>query len=130
MSNFIEQYQNDKKVRDLIKRKMFKSTDLTATWRYDSHDLDFKITHIKKDCEYGSTLSVNVNVSGRMKGWSWRTDSDGLCRIENSDNFRSSISRNRELRRLIEKSVARELVLYGVEKWRVNIGRLNIKDSI
>lgn len=130
MSNFIEQYQNDKKVRDLIKRKMFKSTDLTATWRYDSHDLDFKITHIKKDCEYGSTLSVNVNVSGRMKGWGWRTDSDGLCRIENSGNFRSSISRNRELRRLIEKSVARELVLYGVEKWRVNIGRLNIKDSI
>lgn len=130
MSNFIEQYQNDKKVRDLIKRKMFKSTDLTATWRYDSHDLDFKITHIKKDSEYGTTLSVNVNVSGRMKGWSWRTDSDGLCRIENSGNFRSSISRNRELRRLIEKSVARELVLYGVEKWRVNIGRLNIKDSI
>jgi len=130
MTDFFEQYQNDKKVRDLIKRKTLKSKDLTANWRYDSHELDFKITHIKKECEYGSTFLVNVNVAGRMKGWSWRTDSDGLCRIENSRNFRSTISRNRELRRFIEKSVARELVLYGVEKWRINIGRLNIKESI
>jgi len=130
MSNFIEQYQNDKKVRDLIKRKTFNSKNLIATWRYDSHDLDFKITHIKKDCEYSSTLKVNVNISGRMKGWGWRTDSDGLCRIDDDRNFRSAIYRNREIRRLIEKSVARELVLYGVEKWKVNIGKLNIKDSI
>jgi len=130
MSNFIEQYQNDKKVRDLIKRKTFNSKNLIATWRYDSHDLDFKITHIKKDCEYSSTLKVNVNISGRMKGWGWRTDSDGLCRIDDDRSFRSAIYRNREIRRLIEKSVARELVLYGVEKWKVNIGKLNIKDSI
>ena len=130
MSDFIEQFTKDKGVRDLIKRKTLKSTNLSASWRYDSHDLNFRITHIKRDGKWSSSLVVNVAGSGVVKGWGWRTDDNGLCNIINSRDFRSSIYRNREIRRFVEKSVAHELKLFGVKTWMVNIGRLNIKESI
>ena len=130
MSNFIEQFKSDKGVRDLIKRKVLTSQDLKASWRYDSHDLNFRITHIKRHSEWSTSLFVNVAVSGGLKGWAWRTDENGLCNINNTSDFRSAISRNREIRRFVEKSVAHELKLFGIKSWEVNIGKLNIKESI
>ena len=134
MSNFIEQFKADKGVRDLIKRKVLTSQDLKASWRYDSHDLNFRITHIKPEGNYNygysSSIIVNVAVSGGLKGWGWRTDDNGLCNIINSRDFRSAIYRNREIRRFVEKSVAHELKLFGVKPWMVNIGKLNIKELI
>lgn len=130
MSNFIEQFKADKGVRDLIKRKTLKSTNLSASWRYDSHDLTFRVTHIKRDGKWSTSMIVNVAVSGGLKGWGWRTDDNGLCNIINSRDFRSAIYRNREIRRFVEKSVAHELKLFGVKPWMVNIGKLNIKELI
>ena len=73
MSNFIEQFKADKGVRDLIKRKVLTSQDLKTSWRYDSHDLNFRITHIKPEGNYNygysSSIIVNVAVSGILKGW-------------------------------------------------------------
>ena len=130
MSDFIEQFKADKGVRDLIKRKVLTSQDLRASWRYDSHDLNFRITHIKRHSEWSTSLFVNVAVSGGLKGWGWRTDDNGLCNIINSRDFRSAIYRNREIRRFVEKSVAHELKLFGIKPWMVNIGKLNIKELI
>lgn len=130
MSDFIEQFKADKGVRDLVKRKTLTSQDLKASWRYDSHDLNFRITHIKRDGKWSTSMIVNVAVSGGLKGWGWRTDDNGLCNINNSGDFRSAISRNREIRRFVEKVVAHELRLFGVQSWMVNIGKLNIKESI
>jgi hypothetical protein len=130
MSDFIEQFKADKGVRDLIKRKVLTSQDLRASWRYDSHDLNFRITHIKRHSEWSTSLFVNVAVSGGLKGWGWITDENGLCNINNTRDFRSAISRNREIRRFVEKSVAHELKLFGIKSWEVNIGKLNIKESI
>ena len=130
MSDFIEQFKADKGVRDLIKRKVLTSQDLRASWRYDSHDLNFRITHIKRHSEWSTSLFVNVAVSGGLKGWGWRTDENGLCNINNTRDFRSAISRNREIRRFVEKSVAHELKLFGIKSLEVNIGKLNIKESI
>jgi len=130
MSDFIEQFTKDKGVRDLIKRKTLKSTNLNASWRYDSHDLTFRVTHIKRDGKWSTSMIVNVAVSGGLKGWGWRTDDNGLCNIINSRDFRSAIYRNREIRRFVEKSVAHELKLFGVKPWMVNIGKLNIKELI
>ena len=130
MSDFIEQFTKDKGVRDLIKRKTLKSTNLSASWRYDSHDLTFRVTHIKRHSQWSTSMFVNVAVSGGLKGWGWRTDENGLCNINNTRDFRSAISRNRNIRRFVEKSVAHELKLFGVKSWEINIGRLNIKESI
>jgi len=130
MSDFIEQFKADKGVRDLVKRKVLTSQDLSASWRYDSHDLNFRITHIKRDGKWSTSMIVNVAVSGGLKGWGWRTDDNGLCNIINSRDFRSAIYRNREIRRFVEKSVAHELKLFGVKPWMVNIGKLNIKELI
>ena len=99
MSDFIEQFTKDKGVRDLIKRKTLKSTNLSAS-------------------------------SGGLRGWGWQTDKNGLCNINNSRDFRSTISRNRDIRRFVEKSVAHELRLFGVQSWMVNIGKLSVKESI
>ena len=71
-----------------------------------------------------------VAVSGGLKCWGWRTDENGLCNINNTRDFRSAISRNRDIRRFVEKSVAHELKLFGVKSWEISIGRLNIKESI
>lgn len=130
MSDFIEQFKADKGVRDLVKRKVLTSQDLSASWRYDSHDLNFRITHIKRDGKWSTSMIVNVAVSGGLKGWGWRSDENGLCNINNTRDFRSAISRNREIRRFVEKSVAHELKLFGIKSWEVNIGKLNIKESI
>jgi len=130
MSDFIEQFTKDKGVRDLIKRKTLKSTNLSASWRYDSHDLTFRVTHIKRHSQWSTSMLVNVAVSGGLKGWGWRTDENGLCNINNTRDFRSAISRNRDIRRFVEKSVAHELKLFGVKSWEISIGRLNIKESI
>lgn len=130
MSDFIEQFTKDKGVRDLIKRKTLKSTNLSAPWRYDSHDLTFRVTHIKRHSQWGTSMIVNVAVSGGLKGWSWRTDENGLCNINNTRDFRSAISRNREIRHFVKMSVAHELKLFGVKPWQVNVGKLNIKESI
>jgi len=130
MSDFYTQYESDKKVRDLVKRKILSSKHVGDRWRYDAHDLKFKITHIKRDGKWSSSLIINVAVSGGLKGWGWRTDKNGLCNINYLDNFRSAVSRNREIRRLLEKSVARELRLFGITDWMVNIGKLNLKESV
>jgi len=130
MSDFIEQFKADKGVRDLVKRKVLTSQDLSASWRYDSHDLNFRITHIKRDGKWSTSMIVNVAVSGGLKGWGWRSDENGLCNINNTRDFRSAVSRNREIRRFVEKSVAHELKLFGIKSWEVNIGKLNIKESI
>jgi hypothetical protein len=130
MSDFIEQFTKDKGVRDLIKRKTLKSTNLSASWRYDSHDLTFRVTHIKRDGKWSTSMIVNVAVSGGLKGWGWKTDDDGLCNIQRPQDFQSAIARNREIRRLIEKVIVRELILFGVKSWMVNIGKLSVKESI
>lgn len=134
MSNFIEQFTKDKGVRDLVKRKTLVSRNTGTTWRYDAHNLKFKITHIKPESNYNygysTSIIVNVAVSGGLKGWGWRTDDDGLCNIQRPQDFQSAIARNREIRRLIEKVIVCELRLFGVQSWMVNIGKLNIKESI
>ena len=94
MSDFIEQFKADKGVRDLIKRKVLTSQDLRASWRYDSHDLNFRITHIKRHSEWSTSLFVNVAVSGGLKGWGWRTDENGLCNINNTREFISCLLRH------------------------------------
>lgn len=130
MSDFITLYQEDKKVRDLVKHRVLKSKCITESWCYDNHDLTFKITHIKQECKYSTCLIVNVNVSGAIKGWSYYADEDGLSNISRPRNFRSTIQRNRDIRRFIAKKIEREMLLFGIQSWRLTVGKLNIKESI
>jgi len=133
MSNFLEQYKKDKKVRDLIKRRTFKSKDVnTDGYTWNNHDLDFKITHIKlsEKCGYRGSLDINVKVSGKLRTYSWRADENGMAKISNPHNFRSAVSRNRDIRNHLEKEVARYLCLFGVERWNVEIGKVTIANSL
>jgi|TARA_R110000803_G_scaffold90401_3_gene157718 hypothetical protein len=130
MSDFITQYQEDKKVRDLAKRRVLKIKCLNEDWCYNNHDLTFKITHIKKDPEYNTCLIVNVNVSGAIKGYRYYGDDNVLSSISKRSNFRSTIQRNRLIRRFIGKKIEKEMSLFGVQSWMLSIGKLNIKESI
>lgn len=133
MSNFLEQYKEDKKVRDLIKRRIFKSKDVnTNGYTWNNHDLDFKITHIKLSEKrgYSGSLDINVKVSGKLRTYSWRADSNGMADVSNPHNFRSAVSRNRDIRSNLEKEVARYLCLFGIERWKVEIGKVTISKSL
>jgi len=133
MSNFLEQYKEDKKVRDLVKRRTFKCKSVnTNGYTWNNHDLDFKITHIKLSDKVGyrGSLDINVKVSGKMRTYSWRADSNGMADVSNPHNFRSAVSRNRDIRNHLEKEVARYLCLFGVERWKVEIGKVTISKSL
>ena len=129
MGKFLNEYKEDKKVRDLIKQRTFNSKEVVDGWNWNNHDLEFKITHVKEG-KYYDQVYVNVKVCGKLRGWGWTRDKDGMCNVTNDRNFRSSISRNRDIRNHVSKSVASYLRLFGVEKWKVEVKKVTVVDSL
>lgn len=131
MSKFLESYQESKKVRDLIKQPTFRSKNISGTYySYDNHDLTFKITHIKPHVRWASDIQVNIKVCGRMKGWGWDTDRDGMNNVKSTSSFRSAVSRNKTIRQHAEKEVKKYLRLFGVKPYNVEVGKITVVDSL
>ena len=130
MNNFLEAYQENKKVRDLIKQPTFKSKRTISLFSYDNHDLKFKITHVKQSNKYSCDVLVNIKVCGRIRGWSFNSDEYGMCDINSNRNFSSSRNRNRVIRQHAEKEIKKHLRLFGVKEWYVEIGKVTITESL
>jgi len=136
MCDFLNKYKSDKEVRDLIKRKLYKSQQLSKDNVWNYHDLSFKITHIKSMNDYDECnppLSINVKVSGKLRGHSWRCDENGL-NVIGGDNckwyFGSTIRRNREIRSYVIESLTKHLRLFGLNYWRLEVGKIKIVESL
>lgn len=131
MNSFLELYKESKKVRDLIKQPVFKSKSISGTYYdYGNHDLTFKITHVKQlGRRYGDVLA-NVKVCGRMKGWGWNTDENGMIDVNTNSGFRSSISRNKSIRQHTGKEIKKYFRLFGVKSCCVEIGKVTIAKSL
>ena len=130
MNDFLKTYQENKKVRDLIKRPTFKSKEIFGPRGYDNHDLKFKITHVKQSDKYSCDVLVNIKVCGRLRTWSYNTDENGMCDISSKFDFRSSRDRNRNIRRHAEKEVRKHLRLFGVKDYYVEIGKVTVAKSL
>lgn len=131
MTNFLSQYQESKQVRDLIKGEVFNVKQINkSVYTYDNHDLEFKITHIKKNPKWCDDIIVNVKVCGRMRSWSWNSDSDGMSSIVDKRNYRSSVSRNKMIRQHTEVQVRKYLRLFGIKGYNIEIGKVTVSESI
>jgi len=130
MNDFLKVYQENKKVRDLIKHPTFKSNQLIGTRGYDNHDLKFKITHVKQSDKYSCDVLVNIKVCGRLRTWSYNTDENGMCDISNKFDFRSPRDRNRNIRRHAEKEIKKHLRLFGIKDYYVEIGKVAVAESL
>lgn len=130
MNNFLKAYQENKKVRDLIKQPTFKSKQIIGPRAYDNHDLKFKITHVKQSDKYSCDVMVNIKVCGRLRTWSYNSDEYGMCDINSNRNFSSPRERNRVIRRHAEKEVKKHLRLFGIYDYYVEIGKVAIVESL
>jgi len=130
MNDFLKLYREDKKIRDLIKRSVFTTKILNNIITYDNHDLQFKITHIKECHTWSQSVVVNIKVCGRLRSWSWNSDEYRTSNITIKRSFRSSVERNRRIRMYAEKKVSNYLMLFGVRRYNVEIGKVAIVDSL
>ena len=130
MNDFLKVYQENKKVRDLIKHFTFESNQRIGTRGYDNHDLKFKITHVKQSDKYSCDVLVNIKVCGRLRTWSYNTDENGMCDINSKYSFNSSRDRNRNIRRHAEKEIKKHLRLFGIKDYYVEIGKVTIVESL
>ena len=131
MNSFLEGYKESKKVRDLIKQPVFKSKSISGTYySYDNHNLTFKITHVKQHGRWESDVLVNVKVCGKLRGWGWNTDDNGMININTNSGFRSAVSRNRSIRQHTEKEVKKYFRLFGVKAYNIEIGKVTVTDSL
>ena len=118
------QYKENKELGRLIRKQRFNVTD------YDNAtNLDFRITYIKMS-DYYRDIEVNVKVSGTLYQWGyWRqqTNSRG-SRITGMVN--NPRSRNSDIRSAIQKEIRDFFKLFGVEKYRVDIKKVTVAESI
>jgi len=130
MNDFLKLYREEKKIRDLIKRSVFTTKILNNIITYDNHDLQFKITHIKECDTWSQSVVVNIKVCGRLRSWSWNSDEYRTSNITIKRSFRSSVERNRRIRIYAGKKVSNYLMLFGVRRYNVEIGKVAIVDSL
>lgn len=115
-------YKENKELGQLIRKQRFNVTE------YDNAtNLDFRITYIKLS-DYYRDIEVNVKVSGTLKQWGyWNSNSKGRNVIGMVHNPRS---RNSDIRSAIQKEIRDFFKLFGVEKYRVDIKKVTIAESI
>jgi len=122
--NMVNVYKTEKHIGKLIRSQRFSYNNT----RYgDTYDLKYKITYIKanKNCD----LLVNVKVCGTM-GTSWRA-SGPICITEYCNKtYHSPRSRNEDIRRSIRDDVRKYFRLFGVETYRVEIGKVTVSKEL
>ena len=138
MCDFLNKYKSNKEIRDLIKHRVYNTQQRSKESSWNNHDLSFKITHIKSMDDYDDynpptskpSISINVKVSGKIRGHSWICDKDGLSEICGGDYFGSNIRRNREIRSYVIQSLTKHLRLFGLDYWRLEVGKIKVVSSL
>jgi len=118
--NMESAYKEHKSIGRLIRSKVFKYTN-KRTW--DEMDLVYKITYIKAGPN--NSLVVNIKVSGTM-GRSWRNKGKTCVTDYVEINRSTSRSRNNDIRSAVRKDVQMFFRLFGMDGFRVEIGKVKV----
>lgn len=120
VDNIVNFFNENKKIRKLIKGKVFNLTNKEGT------DVKFKITHIK----YENKLKVNIKICGRMcTRWSYYGDVNKLTKGK-SYGFRNVRARNERIRYELEDSIRQYFIMFGMDNYLVSVGNITICDKL
>lgn len=118
--NIAKAYKEHKSVGRLIRNNVFK---YTSSRRYNDMDLIYKITYIK--VKNGDSLQVNLKVSGTM-GRNWKGDNRTCVTDYVEVSYSNSRSRNEDIRREVLYDVQKFFRLFGMDKHKVEIGKIKV----
>ncbi len=113
-------YKEHKSFGRLIRSKVFK---YTSGRRYNDMDLIYKITYIK--VKNGDSLQVNLKVSGTM-GRNWKGDNKTCVTDYVEVSYSNPRSRNEDIRREVLNDVQNFFRLFGMDKHKVEIGKIKV----
>jgi hypothetical protein len=118
--NMEKAYKEHKSIGRLIRNQVF---NYTSNRHFDDMDIVYKITYIKANSN--DNLLVNIKVSGTM-GRNWRGDIKTCVTEYVKTNYSTSIRRNDNIRRAVRDDVQKFFRLFGMDSYRVEIGKIKV----
>ena len=118
--NMEKAYKEHKSIGRLIRNQVFSYTD---NRHIVDMDIVYKITYIK--ASRNDNLLVNIKVSGTM-GRNWRGDIKTCVTEYVKTNYSTSIRRNDNIRRAVRDDVQKFFRLFGMDSYRVEIGKIKV----
>jgi hypothetical protein len=119
-TNMEKAYKEHKSIGRLIRNQVF---NYTSNRHFDDMDIVYKITYIKANSN--DNLLVNIKVSGTM-GRNWRGDNKTCVTEYVKTNYSTSIRRNDNIRRAVRDDVQKFFRLFGMDSYRVEIGKIKV----
>lgn len=123
-SDFATHYKENKQLGRLIRSQRF-----NVKQRDGATDLDFRITYIKGS-DYYNDVEVNIKVSGKLYQWGyWNNSYNRTGRpIHEMKNYPRR--RNDDIRSAVRNEVYDFLKLLGVPRWKIEIKKITVAESI
>lgn len=118
--NMEKAYKEHKSIGRLIRNQVFSYTN---NRHIVDMDITYKITYIK--ASRNDNLLVNIKVSGTM-GRNWRGDIKTCVTEYVKTNYSTSIRRNDNIRRAVRDDVQKFFRLFGMDSYRVEIGKIKV----
>ena len=118
--NMEKAYKEHKSIGRLIRNQVF---NYTSNRHFDDMDITYKITYIKSS--RNDNLLVNIKVSGTM-GRNWRGNIKTCVTDYVKTNYSTSIRRNDNIRRAVRDDVQKFFRLFGMDSYRVEIGKIKV----
>lgn len=113
-------YKQHKSIGRLIRSNVFK---YSSSRHWENMDLVYKITYIKAN--RSDDLLVNIKVSGTM-GRTWRTKEETCITEYVKLNHTTSRRRNDDIRRAVRNDVQKFFRLFGMDTFKVEIGKIKV----
>ena len=118
--NMEKAYKEHKSIGRLIRNQSFSYTSN----RYGNDmNIVYKITYIKAN--RNDDLLVNIKVSGTM-GRNWRGDNKTCVTEYVKTNYSTPRRRNDDIRRAVRDDVQKFFRLFGMDSYRVEIGKIKV----
>ena len=117
-------YKTEKHIGRLIRSQRFTYKETSYG---DDYDLKYKITYIKANNKLD--LLVNVKVCGTM-GSKWRTRGPVCVTEYCNSTYHNPRSRNDDIRRSIVDDVRKYFRLFGIDTFRVEIGKIKVSKEL
>jgi len=118
--NMEKAYKEHKSIGRLIRNQVFSYTN---NRHIVDMDIVYKITYIKSS--RNDNLLVNIKVSGTM-GRNWRGNIKTCVTEYVKTNYSTSIRRNDNIRRAVRDDVQKFFRLFGMDSYRVEIGKIKV----
>ena len=118
--NMENAYKQHKSIGRLIRSKVF---NYSNTRHWEDMDLVYKITYIKTN--RSDDLLVNIKVSGTM-GHSGRSKEKTCITEYVKQNHTTSRRRNDDIRRAVRDEVQKFFRLFGMDTYKIEIGKVKV----